>query len=239
MLILPAIDIKDGKCVRLVQGDYSQVTVYAEDPAVVGQRWRDEGARYLHLVDLDAARAGQPLNLAVVQRIIEASGLPVELGGGIRDEKIILQVLEAGVNRVILGTAALRDPEWAGRMCRQYGESIIIGIDARNGLVAVEGWTETSTIKATQLAGELARLGAARFIYTDISRDGMLTEPNYEAYQEVAQATGKPVIASGGVARAEQVRRLAQLGAEGVIIGKALYTGDVKLAELLDLQQPA
>ena len=232
MLILPAIDLKDGKCVRLYQGDYDQVTVFGDDPAQVGQRWRDEGAKYLHLVDLDGAKAGQPVNLAVVEAIMAASSLPVELGGGIRDEATVERVLSRGVDRVILGTAAVRDPALTERLCQRYGDRIVVGIDARDGLVAIEGWTETSSVRATVLAEELARRGAARFIYTDISRDGTLTEPNYTAFQEFAQAAGRPVIASGGVAQASQVRRLAELGAEGVIIGRALYTGDVKLSEL-------
>ena len=233
MLILPAIDLKDGKCVRLYQGDYNQVTVFADDPAQVGKRWRDEGAQYLHLVDLDGAKAGKPVNLAVVQAIQAASGLPVELGGGIRDEATVALVLDSGVDRVILGTAAVRDPELTERLCQKYGDRIVIGIDARDGLVAIEGWTETSSVEATRLAQELTRRGAARYIYTDISRDGTLTEPNYSAFQEFAAAAGRPVIASGGVAKADQVQKLAELGAEGVIVGRALYTGDIRLKELL------
>jgi phosphoribosylformimino-5-aminoimidazole carboxamide ribotide isomerase len=235
MLILPAIDLKDGKCVRLYQGDYAQVTVFSDDPAEFGRRWRDEGAEYLHLVDLDGAKAGKPVNLAVIDRIKQASGLPVEVGGGIRDEATVVELLGRGIDRVILGTAALRDPALSGQLCRKYGQRIAIGIDARDGLVAVEGWTETSSITAISLATQLVALGAERFIYTDISRDGTLTEPNYAAFAEFARAAGKPVIASGGVARAEQVRKLAELGAEGVIIGRALYTGDVKLSELLSI----
>lgn len=233
MLIIPGIDLKDGKCVRLYQGDYNQVTVFSDDPAQVGIRWRDEGAQYLHVVDLDGSKAGRPVNLEVIAQIKAASGLPVEVGGGIRKEATVLELLGRGVDRVILGTAALRDPEMTGQLCRKYGEKIVIGIDARNGLVAVEGWTETSGVLATDLARQLVQLGAQRFIYTDISRDGTLTEPNYAAFSEFAEAAGKPVIASGGVARTDQVRKLAELGAEGVIIGRALYTGDVKMAELL------
>jgi phosphoribosylformimino-5-aminoimidazole carboxamide ribotide isomerase len=235
MLILPGIDLKDGKCVRLYQGDYAQVTVFSNDPAEVGRRWRDEGAEYLHLVDLDGAKAGKPVNLAVINKIKQASGLPVEVGGGIRDEATVVELLGRGIDRVILGTAALRDPALSGQLCRKYGQKIAIGIDARDGLVAVEGWTETSRVTAISLATQLVALGAERFIYTDISRDGTLTEPNYAAFAEFAGAAGKPVIASGGVARAEQVRKLADLGAEGVIIGRALYTGDVKLSELLSI----
>ncbi len=232
MLIIPAIDLKDGKCVRLYQGDYNQVTVFSDDPAEFGRRWRDEGAKYLHLVDLDGAKAGKPVNLAVVQQIMEASGLPVELGGGVRDEATVEELLNLGIDRVILGTVALRNPDLAERLCQRWGERIVIGIDARNGMVAVEGWTETSNVPATTMAQELARRGATRFIYTDISRDGTLTEPNYAALQEFMTAAQRPVIASGGVARAEHVHRLREVGAEGVIIGKALYTGDLSLKEL-------
>ncbi len=235
MLILPAIDLKDGKCVRLYQGDYAQVTIFSDDPAEVGRRWRDEGAQYLHLVDLDGAKAGYPVNLAVIESIKKASGLPIQVGGGIRDEATVAELLERGVDRVILGTAALRDRALTGQLCQKYGEQIVIGIDARDGLVAVEGWTEVSAVKATELAQDLTQRGATRFIYTDISRDGTLTEPNYSAFAEFAAAAHRPVIASGGVARAEQIHRLAQLGAEGVIIGRALYTGDVKLSELFKI----
>jgi phosphoribosylformimino-5-aminoimidazole carboxamide ribotide isomerase len=233
MLIIPAIDLKDGKCVRLYQGDYDQVTVFADDPAEVAQRWRDEGATYLHLVDLDAAKAGHPVNLAVIERIIVAGGLPVEVGGGIRDEATINQMLELGVDRVILGTAAVKDPVQIGHLCERYGERIVIGIDARHGLVAFDGWTETSLITAHQLAIQLAHHGATRFIYTDISRDGTLTEPNYEAFIEFKEAAERPVIASGGISKLEHIQKLEELGAEGVIVGKALYTGDLKLADIL------
>lgn len=233
MLIIPAIDLKDGKCVRLYQGDYSQVTVFNDDPVEVAVQWREQGAQYLHLVDLDGAKAGKPVNLPIVERIIAASGLPVELGGGIRDEAIVEEVLGAGVERVVLGTVALRNTELAERLCRRWGERIVIGIDARNGLVAVEGWTETSDVAATLLATEMARRGATRFIYTDISRDGTLTEPNYEALRDFMAAAQKPVIASGGVAKAEHIAKLRETGAEGVIIGKALYTNDLKLSEIL------
>ncbi|MEI7554311.1 1-(5-phosphoribosyl)-5-[(5-phosphoribosylamino)methylideneamino]imidazole-4-carboxamide isomerase [Candidatus Chlorohelix sp.] len=233
MLIIPAIDLKDGKCVRLYQGDYNQVTVFNDDPVEVAIQWREQGAQYLHLVDLDGAKAGKPVNLLVVKRIIEASGLPVELGGGIRDEAIVEEALSAGVDRVVLGTVALRDTGLAERLCRRWGERIVIGIDARNGLVAVEGWTETSNVTATLLATEMAKRGATRFIYTDISRDGTLTEPNYEALRDFMESAQKPVIASGGVAKAEHVAKLRETGAEGVIIGKALYTGDLKLSEVL------
>lgn len=233
MLIIPGIDLKDGKCVRLYQGDYNRVTVFSDDPAQVSARWRDEGARYLHLVDLDGSKAGRPVNLDVIERIKQASGLPVEVGGGIRNEATVVELLGRGVDRVILGTAALRDPELTGQLCRKYGEQIVIGIDARNGLVAVEGWTQTSGVLATDLARQLVQLGARRFVYTDISRDGTLTEPNYAAFQEFADAAARPVIASGGVAKAEHVRQLAALGAEGVIIGRALYTGDVRMSDLL------
>jgi phosphoribosylformimino-5-aminoimidazole carboxamide ribotide isomerase len=233
MLIIPAIDLKDGKCVRLFQGDYDKVTIFSDDPAAVGRDFRTAGAKYLHLVDLDGAKAGKPVNLSVIEAIRQGSGLPVELGGGIRDEATVEQLLGMGIDRVILGTIALKDQDLAARLCQKWGERIVIGIDARNGMVAVQGWTETSAVPAITLAKELAGRGARRFIYTDISRDGTLTEPNYAALSEFMEAAQRPVIASGGVSQAEHVRRLREVGAEGVIIGRALYTGDVKLSEIL------
>lgn len=233
MLIIPSIDLKDGKCVRLYQGDYNQVTVFADEPAKVARRWHDEGATYLHVVDLDGAKAGHPANLAAIKEILQIHGLKVEVGGGVRDEETINRLLDLGVDRVILGTVVVRDPELAGQLCQRYGEKVVIGIDARDGLVAIEGWTETSEVTAQVLATEFTRRGAARFVYTDIGRDGTLTEPNYNAFTEFQSAANRPVIASGGIARADQVHKLRELGAEGVIIGKALYTGDVKLSEIL------
>lgn len=233
MLIIPAIDLKDGQCVRLYQGDYSQVTVFSDDPAEFARQWRTEGAQFLHVVDLDGAKAGYPVNLKVIEQLKKAFELPVEVGGGVRDEKTVQILLDCGVDRVILGTIALRDPELTGHLCQKYGEQIVIGIDARDGLVAIEGWTETSNVAATTLAQELTKRGAQRYIYTDISRDGTLTEPNYAAFAEFTQAAGRPVIASGGVAQVDQVRKLAGLSAEGVIIGRALYTGAIKLSDVL------
>lgn len=233
MLIIPAIDLKDGKCVRLYQGDYSQVTIFADDPSEMGRRWRDEGAQFLHLVDLDGAKAGKPVNLSVIERIMEASGLPVEVGGGVRDEATVEQLLNLGVNRVVLGTVAVKNPELTTSLCQKWGDKVLVGIDARNGLVAVEGWTEISNVAATELATKLALAGVARFSYTDITRDGTLSEPNYAAIQEFVAAANRPVIAGGGVSHAEQLPKLAALGLEAVIIGRALYTGDIKLSEIL------
>jgi len=234
MLILPAIDLKDGKCVQLYQGDYARVQVFGDDPAAVARRWRDEGAQYLHVVDLDGAKAGHVVNLKLIEEISKASGLPIEVGGGVRDEETIKQLLKLGVDRVILGTAAVKDPMLVGRLCEQYGEKIVIGIDAREGLVAVEGWTETSVVRAEDLAEDLVRRGATRFIYTDINRDGTLTEPNYTAFAHFKTAANRPVIASGGIAKAEHVHKLRELGAEGVIIGTALYTGNLRLSDILN-----
>lgn len=233
MLIIPAIDLKDGQCVRLYQGDYDKVTVFSDDPAAVGREFREAGAQYLHLVDLDGAKSGRPANLAVIEKIMAGSGLPVEVGGGIRDEATVEELLARGVDRVILGTVAVKNRELAARICRRWGEKIVIGIDARNGLVAVEGWTETSGVAATDLARDFAAHGATRFIYTDISRDGTLTEPNYAALREFMAAAQRPVIASGGVARPEHLDRLRETGAEAAIIGRAIYTGDINLKEVL------
>ncbi|MBI4318774.1 MAG: 1-(5-phosphoribosyl)-5-[(5-phosphoribosylamino)methylideneamino]imidazole-4-carboxamide isomerase [Chloroflexi bacterium] len=230
MLVIPAIDIKDGKCVRLYQGDYERVTVFGEDPVEMALRWQRQGAKFLHLVDLDGAAAGRPCNLDVVEQIVAAVDAPVEVGGGIRDLPTIGLLLQAQVHRVVLGTAAVENQQLVKEACARWGEQIVVGIDARGGKVATRGWKETVDVTALELAREMVGLGVARFVYTDISRDGTLTEPNYEAILEFVRAAGVPVIASGGVSTEAQIERLRDLGVEGVIVGKALYTGDVDLA---------
>lgn len=235
MYVIPAIDLKDGKCVRLYQGDYSQVTVYSEDPARMAAAWQSQGAVMLHIVDLDGAAAGAIRNLAVIQGICEAVNIPVELGGGIRDLDTIEQLLTTGIERAILGTAAVENPDLVRDACERWGERIVVGIDAREGLVATRGWKETSAVPALDLARQMVALGAQRFIYTDISRDGTLTEPNYAAIRSLVQAVPVPVVASGGVASVEHIKHLQATGAEAVIVGKALYTGgfDLRLANEL------
>jgi|SRR6266487_2851381 len=241
MIILPAIDIKDGQCVRLFQGDYAQVTMYDRDPVQVAQRWQMAGASWLHLVDLDGAASGQPVNIELIGRIRESTTLHIEVGGGMRTLEHIEQVLALGIERVILGTAALKNRQLLEEVMRRWGERIAVGLDARNGWVATAGWRETSKVQAADLARELSEVGVSRFIYTDIARDGALTGPNLGVLREMQQAIASSMgekqrcslIASGGVSSLNDLRALAALRVEGTIVGKALYTGDVDLARAL------
>lgn len=230
MIILPAIDIKDGRCVRLYQGDYAQVTTYDTDPVQVALRWRAAGARWLHVVDLDGAAQGAPVNGELIKQICAATSLQVEVGGGLRSQAHIEQTLGLGVARVILGTVAITDRELLREALARWGERIVVGLDARDGLVAIAGWRETSRVKATVLASELAASGVKRFVYTDIARDGALSGPNFAALAAMQQATSAALIASGGVSSLADLRMLAASGVEGAIVGKAIYTGDVDLA---------
>lgn len=236
MIVFPAIDIRGGKCVRLTEGRFDAETVFADDPVDMARRWALEGAEYLHVVDLDGARAGAPVNLEIVKRIVAATGLPVQLGGGIRSLESIAAILAAGVARVILGSVAVREPLLVRAACLGYGKRIVVGIDARDGVVAVEGWGVSGGVGAEELAARMAEAGVARIIYTDISRDGTLGGVNVAATRALAKAAGVPVIASGGVASLADiaaVRAAEADGVEGVIVGKALYTGAVNLAEAL------
>jgi phosphoribosylformimino-5-aminoimidazole carboxamide ribotide isomerase len=231
--VIPAIDLRDGRCVRLVQGDYDRETVFSDDPIAVARRWAEEGAPRLHIVDLDGAREGRPVNDEIVRGIIEAVDLPVQVAGGVRDLGAVEGWLAAGAERVVLGTAALRDPDLVAEACRRHGERIVVSIDARDGVVAVEGWREATSEQAEALLPRLAALGVQRFVYTDIARDGTLTSPNFEAIEALVGATKAAVIASGGVAEVAHLVRLAELGAEGAIVGLALYDGRLALPEAL------
>jgi phosphoribosylformimino-5-aminoimidazole carboxamide ribotide isomerase len=238
MQIIPAIDIRAGRCVRLTQGDYDRETVFSDDPAAMAVRWQDAGASRLHVVDLDGAREGHPINAAAIQAVSAAATVPVQVGGGVRDIATIDQYLNAGVQRVVLGTTAVKDQTTLLDAITLFRDRIIVGIDARDGMVATEGWLETSSLAATVLVQQLAELGVSRIIYTDISRDGMLAGPNFDSISAlVDQASHQPspiaVIASGGVSSLDHIRRLADLGVEGVIIGTALYTGAIDLKEAL------
>ena len=233
MLILPAIDLRGGRCVRLRQGDYGQESVFGDDPAALARRWVDQGATFLHLVDLDGAREGHPVNGASVRRIVEAAGVPCQLGGGLRSEADIEQALGWGVRRVVLGTRALQDPAWCAAVCRRFPGRVLLGIDARQGRVATEGWLHTSELSALDLARRCSGWPLAALVYTDISRDGMLAGPNVEATAELAAAVPVPVIASGGVTTLDDVARLARCGLAGCIIGRALYEGRIDLAEAI------
>jgi phosphoribosylformimino-5-aminoimidazole carboxamide ribotide isomerase len=233
--ILPAIDLRGGQCVRLRQGDYAQQTVFSDDPAAVARRWVEQGATYLHLVDLDGARQGHPVNGDSVRCIVQAAGVPCQLGGGLRSEDHISEALSWGVERVILGTGALLAPDWCEKMCRRFPGRICVSIDARQGRVAIQGWERESEQSALDLARRCAAWPLAAIIYTDISRDGMMEGPNVEATAELAAAVSAPVIASGGVTTLEDIVRLAQRGLAGCIIGRALYEGRINLRAAIAL----
>lgn len=233
MLILPAIDLRGGQCVRLRQGDYAQETVFGADPAAMAKRWVDEGAQFLHLVDLDGAREGKPVNTDSVRAIVKAAGVPCQLGGGMRTEAHIEQTLGLGVSRVVVGTKAITDPGWLERVCNRFPGKVVLGIDARQGRVATEGWLQESSLSPIELAKRCEAWPLAALVYTDIGRDGMMQGPNLDAMRELGQAVKIPLIASGGVTTIEDVRRLATLGIAGAIIGRALYEGTIDLAEAL------
>lgn len=228
--VIPSIDIRDGRCVRLFQGDYGNETIYDADPVAVARRWSAARAPRIHVVDLDAARTGFPANHDIIRRIVAAVSTPVQVGGGIRDEAIARGYLDAGVDRVVLGTVAVKDRALTERLLEQLGERLIVGLDARDGIIRTNGWIEASGVPALELARELTAAGAKRFFFTDIGRDATLTEPNYDALADLIRAVDAEVIASGGVSRIEQLPRLAAIGARGAIIGRALYTGDIDLA---------
>ncbi len=232
MIIYPAIDIKNGACVRLRMGDMDQATEYGE-PHEAARRWQQQGAQYLHIVDLDAAFSGTFANREAVRRILETIDIPVQLGGGVRTMADIRERLSMGIARVILGTAALEFPELAAEAAAKYPGRIVAGIDAKNGNVATRGWAEQTKVNALLLAQEMKSRGIRTAVYTDISRDGMLTGPNADAIRSMAQSSGLEVIASGGMSRIEDVRSVKQAGAAGVIIGKALYEGSIALSDAL------
>lgn len=233
MIILPAIDIKDGQCVRLYQGDYAQMTTYDADPVQVALRWQAAGATWLHLVDLDGAAQGHPVNADLIGRIKKAVNVHIEVGGGMRSLDHIQQILDLGVDRIVLGTIAITDRALLQAALARHDTSIVVGLDARNGQIAISGWRETSQVKAVDLARELSALGVQRFVYTDIARDGALSGPNFAALAEMRHAVASALIASGGVSSLADLHALAQSGVEGTIVGKAIYTGDVDLAVAL------
>jgi phosphoribosylformimino-5-aminoimidazole carboxamide ribotide isomerase len=233
MEIIPAIDLKNGKCVRLYQGDYSKETVFSEDPVATALKWQEKGARWLHLVDLDGAASGEVRNTSAIEKIVKQTQLSVELGGGIRREDVVEQLFKLGLKRVILGTVAVEQPELTKHIIKRFGDGIVVGIDARDSYVTTHGWRKMSNMTALDLSKEMAAVGASRIIYTDVKRDGTLTEPNFEATADLVRSLSIPVIASGGIATIDHIKKLATLGAEGAIVGRALYTGDIDLAEAL------
>lgn len=234
MDVIPAIDLLNGKCVRLYQGDYEQSQVFSDNPVEVARQWLDRGATRLHVVDLDGAKQGKPVNLQAIEAIVRAISIPVQVGGGLRDRATVSQLLDLGVERGIIGTVAVEQPQLVEQLCQEFPQRIAVGIDARNGMVATRGWLSTSQIAATELARKMAAVGAAAIIYTDIHRDGTLTGPNLPALRELASVVEIPVIASGGVSSLTDLLSLLALeplGISGVIVGRALYTGDVDLTE--------
>lgn len=236
MLVIPAIDLKAGRCVRLYQGDMDQATIYSDNPVATALRWQSEGAERLHIVDLDGAVSGAGVNTAVIEQICQALTIPVQVGGGIRNLDAIERLLSRGVARVILGTVAYRQPEVVATACQRFPGHITVGIDARAGKVAVQGWTEATELEASALARRCAGVGVSEIVYTDIARDGTEQGVNLEATLALARSVPLPIIASGGVASVRDIERLVPLESEGivgVIIGRALYTGAVKLAEAI------
>ena len=232
MEVIPAIDLIDGRCVRLYQGDYSRETVYSDDPVEVALRWERLGARRIHVVDLDGARAGSPQNLDVISRIADAVRVPVQMGGGVRTIDSIREVIDSGVDRVMLGTVAVRDPAIVTSACEQFGaETILVAIDSRDGNVAVSGWTDGSETSATDLLRLMMDASVRTFLCTDISRDGTLAGPDYDLMRSLVAIAGNGVIAAGGIASIDHLRDLAYIGVGGAVIGRALYTGDIDLAE--------
>lgn len=243
MIIIPAVDIKNGKCVRLLQGRMSDDTVYSDDPAAMAVKWERLGAQIIHVIDLDGAFSKHPQNMAVISELAQSVQVPIQLGGGIRNEKTVATYLEMGIRRLIIGTEAIKNPDFVKRICKTYPDQIIVGIDARNGKVAIDGWTHTTQVEAVDLARAFEDCGVAAINFTDIQRDGMQTGPNLEATRQLAAAVSIPVVASGGVSSIQDIKdllTLEKLGVMGVIVGKALYSGDLDLTMALKMaQQPS
>ncbi len=233
MQIWPAIDLRGGMCVRLQQGDYARETVFSDDPVTVARGFQASGAKHLHLVDLDGAREGKPVNAGVVQRVVEAVDMQCELGGGVRGTETVERLLATGLDRLVVGTSALKRPEWFAETCNQYPGKLVLGLDARDGKVATDGWEQDSGADVLTVAGELSALPIAAIIYTDIATDGMLAGPNVEAMAAMQAAVDVPVVASGGVTTADDVAALAAAGLAGAIIGRALYEGRITIEAAL------
>lgn len=234
MQIYPAIDIKDGKAVRLTQGRFDDVTVFYDDPADAAKQWIDAGASYIHMVDLDGARYGRSFITDVIKAIRAKYDVPIQTGGGVRSLDDVAERISAGVSRVIIGTAAVKDPELVKEAVRLYGDRIAVGVDAKNGFVAVSGWEEVSDVSAAELCLKMKGYGVKTVIYTDISKDGMMSGPNTASTKELIERTGLDIIASGGISSMEDIQNVADIGSAGVIIGRALYNGTLDLKEVID-----
>lgn len=234
MIIFPAIDIRNGKCVRLIQGDYNQETIYSNSPTEIAKSWEKKGAKYIHIVDLDGAKTGQSMNNNIIKSIAQEVKIPVQVGGGIRSLNVIKDYLENGVSRVIIGTAAIKDKYFLRKAVTKYGPKIAVSIDARNGYVATDGWTETSSIQALDILKQLEAIGVSTIVYTDISKDGMLQGPNLIELKTINDAATIQVIASGGISTIKDVNNIKSLQVYGAIIGKALYEGALSLETVLE-----
>ena len=236
MIIFPAIDIKDKKCVRLTQGDFDKVNVYGEDPSLMAKKWADYGAEFIHVVNLNGSRDEIGINDETLAKVAKSIDVPIQVGGGIRDEKRVKELLDLGINRVIVGTMAIENKELLKELIEKYkAEKIVVSIDAKNGKVATHGWEKVSDIDSVDLCKELEQIGVKTIVYTDISKDGMLEGPNFDIYKELSQKTSLDIIASGGVTSIDDVKRLLDMNMYGAIIGKALYDNRIDLKEVLDL----
>lgn len=237
MIIFPAIDLRGGKCVRLIQGDFDKETIYSDDPQATALKWQSMGAKFIHVVDLDGARAGSPQNLDAIKKILNAVEIPIEVGGGIRTLDDMDKLLSLGVRRVILGSIAVENPALVKEAVQKFGDKIVVGIDARNGFVAVHGWEKSSNVKSVELAKKIVAVGVKTIIYTDISKDGMLSGVNAEDFTELAKESGAEIVASGGVKSIEDIRALKSAGISGVIVGKAIYTGSLDLKTAIEIAE--
>ncbi|MDO5707497.1 MAG: 1-(5-phosphoribosyl)-5-[(5-phosphoribosylamino)methylideneamino]imidazole-4-carboxamide isomerase [Andreesenia angusta] len=235
MIIFPAIDIKDGNCVRLKQGKFDQKDIYFDNPVEVAKKWEEKKAEFIHIVDLDGAKDGKSKNYSIIEEIAKTVNIPIQVGGGIRNEEAIENLLNAGVNRVILGTAAVNDEEFLKKMVDKYKEKIVVSVDAKDGIVAIDGWVNLSTVKSTDFIKKLEEMGVKTIVYTDIAKDGMMEGPNFDIYEEVSNISSIDVIASGGVSSLEDLERLKSMNIYGSIIGKALYIDEIKLEDALEV----
>lgn len=235
MIIFPAIDIKDNKCVRLLQGDFNKVNIYGDDPSQMAKKWEEKGAEFIHIVSLNGARREDNINDDSIKKIIQSVKIPIQIGGGVRDEKRIEDLLDMGVNRVIIGSMAVKNKELLKDLVKKYKEKIVVSIDAKNGKVAIEGWEEVSSLDSIDLCKELEEIGVKTIVYTDISKDGMMIGPNFNIYEKLSKETSLDIIASGGVTTLEDVKKLNLMNLYGAIIGKSLYENKIELEEALSL----
>ena len=235
MIIFPAIDIKDNKCVRLLQGDFKKVNIYGNDPSVMAKKWQDKGAEFIHMVSLNGARREGNINDESIRKVLDTINIPIQIGGGIRSKERVKQLLNMGVNRVIVGSMAIKNKDLLKELVNKYKEKIVVSIDAKNNKVAVEGWEELSNVNSVELCKELEKIGVKTIVYTDISKDGMLIGPNFDIYKKLSKETNLDIIASGGISSIEDIKKLKDMNLYGAIIGKALYENKIELKEVLSL----